>query len=210
MNNKGILTILSGFSGVGKGTIVKEIMAKYDNYALSVSATTRSPRPGEEDGTSYFFKSKEEFEEMINDNKLLEYANYVGNYYGTPREYVENKLNEGKDVILEIEIQGARQVKKLMPEAISVFVMPPDAKTLKDRLIGRGTESLEVINKRLSRAVTESEGIEEYDFILVNDDLSESVERLNSIIMSSHNHSYRNKEFIDSIREDVSVFSEGE
>lgn len=210
MNNRGVLTIISGFSGVGKGTLVKELLNKYDNYALSVSATTRSMRPGEEEGKSYFFMSVPEFEEKIEKNELLEYAKYVNNYYGTPRKYVEEMLNSGKDVLLEIEIQGARQIKKLMPDALTIFVMPPTADTLKERLIGRNTETMDVIEERLKRAVTESQGIEEYDCILVNDDLQKSVEKLHELIQASHNHSFRNIKFIEEIREGIKVFSEGE
>ncbi len=210
MNNRGILTIVSGFSGVGKGTLINKLLMKYDNYALSVSATTRGMRPGEQEGKSYFFMSVEEFENKINNNELLEYAKYVDNYYGTPRKYVEEMLESGKDVLLEIEIQGARQVKKLMPEALTIFVMPPSAETLKQRLIGRNTESSDVIDERLKRATVEAQGIEEYDCILVNDDLDKSVEKLNDIIQASHNQSFRNINFIKKIREDVNVFSEGE
>ncbi len=210
MSRKGILTIISGFSGVGKGTLVQGLMNQYDGYALSVSATTRNPRDGEVDGVNYFFRTREEFEAMIGNGELLEHAEYVNNYYGTPRAYVEGMLNDGKDVILEIEIQGARQIKEKMPEAVSIFIMPPDAQTLRKRLVGRGTETAEVIDKRLKRAVEESEGIEEYDYILVNDVLSESVEKLHNIIQSNHNDSDRNLEFINKIREDVKVFSEGE
>lgn len=210
MNNRGVLTIISGFSGVGKGTLVKELLNKYDNYALSVSATTRSMRPGEEEGKSYFFMSVPEFEEKIEKNELLEYAKYVNNYYGTPRKYVEEMLDSGKDVLLEIEIQGARQIKKLMPDALTIFIMPPTADTLKERLIGRNTETMDVIEERLRRAVTESQGIEEYDCILVNDDLQKSVEKLHELIQASHNHSFRNIKFIEEIREGIKVFSEGE
>lgn len=210
MKNKGVLTIISGFSGVGKGTLVKLLLEKYDNYALSVSATTREKRDGEEDGKSYFFVSKEEFEHKIENNELLEYAKYVDNYYGTPREYVEKQLREGKDVLLEIELQGAMKVKKLMPEALTIFVMPPDAMTLKERLVGRGTETPEVISARLKRAVEESEDIEKYDNILVNDDLEKSVVKLHEIIQAGHNSSYRNLEFIELIRKDIKIFSEGE
>lgn len=210
MKNKGVLTIISGFSGVGKGTLVKMLLEKYDNYALSVSATTREIRDGEENGKSYFFVSKEEFEHKIENNELLEYAKYVDNYYGTPRKYVEEQLENGKDVLLEIELQGAMKVKKLMPEALTIFVMPPDAITLKERLVGRGTETPEIIDARLKRAVEESEDIEKYDSILVNDDLNESVVKLNEIIQAGHNSSYRNLEFIKMIREDIKIFSEGE
>ena len=210
MNKRGILTIISGFSGVGKGTLVKELMDKYDNYALSVSATTRNMRPGEEDGKSYFFLSVEDFEKKIENNELLEYAKYVNNYYGTPKQYVEDMLESGKDVLLEIEIQGMRQVKDIMPEALTIFVMPPTANTLKERLVGRNTETMEVIEARLKRAVEESQGIEEYDFILVNDDLEKSVDKLHQIIDACHYQSFRNKKFIEDIREGVKAFSEGE
>lgn len=210
MNNRGILTIISGFSGVGKGTLVKKLLEDYDNYSLSISATTRTPRVGEEDGVSYFFISTEEFERKIEEKDFLEYAKYVSNYYGTPRKYVEEQLDSGKDVLLEIEIQGAMQVKKLMPDALTIFVMPPKAETLKERLVGRGTETKEVIEARLKRAVEESTGIEQYDCILVNDDLDESVKELHAIIQSNHNSSFRNIEFINDIREGVKIFSKGE
>jgi guanylate kinase len=210
VKNRGVLTIISGFSGVGKGTLVKRLLEKYDNYALSVSATTRGKREGEEEGKSYFFIGKEEFEKKIDNGEFLEYAKYVENYYGTPRKYVEEQLDSGKDVLLEIELQGAMKVKELMPEALTIFIMPPDAKTLKERLIGRGTETPDVIDARLRRAAEESAGIENYDSILVNDDLEKSVVKLNEIIQAGHNSSYRNLEFIKKIREEVKIFSEGE
>ena len=139
MREKGILIVVSGFSGSGKGTIMKELLKQYDNYALSISATTRNPRPGEEDGREYFFKTVEDFEKMIAKEELIEYARYVDNYYGTPRAYVEEQLEAGKDVILEIEIQGALKVKEKFPDTLLLFVTPPSAKELKNRLIGRGT-----------------------------------------------------------------------
>lgn len=210
MKDRGILTIISGFSGVGKGTLVKELLNRYDNYALSISATTRSMRPGEEDGKSYFFLSKEEFEDKIKKNELLEYACYVNNYYGTPKKYVEDMLEQGKDVLLEIEIQGAMKVKELMPEALTIFIMPPTAMTLKERLVGRNTETIDVINARLNRAVEESTGIEQYDCVLVNDQIEESVTALHQLIQAEHCRTFRNKEFINDIRKDLRVFSEGE
>lgn len=210
MSNKGVLTIISGFSGVGKGTMVKELLTRYDDYALSISATTRNMRPGEVDGESYFFVSREEFEAKIDNNELLEYAQYVDNYYGTPREYVEKMLSEGKNVLLEIEIQGAMQIKKLMPEALTIFIMPPSPEKLKSRLIGRNTETMDVINKRLCRAAEESMGIENYDCILVNDNLEKSVVALNNLIQSERCRTFRNIEFINNIRKGVEVFSEGE
>ena len=148
---KGMLVVVSGFSGAGKGTIMKRITEKYDNYALSISATTRSPREGEEEGKSYFFVSKARFEEMIDKDELVEYAKYVDNYYGTPRKFVEDCLNRGKDVILEIEIQGALKIKKKYPGSLLIFMTPPSAEELRSRLIGRNTEDEATVNKRLSR-----------------------------------------------------------
>ena len=163
MQKKGILTIISGFSGSGKGTIVGKLMERYDNYALSISATTRTPRPGEVDGREYFFLSKEEFEKMIAKDELIEYAKYVENYYGTPKAYVEQTLAEGKDVILEIEMQGALQVMKKFPQTLLLFVTPPNATILRERLVGRGTETMEVIESRMRQAVAESEKMKDYD-----------------------------------------------
>ena len=160
MNKKGILIVVSGFSGAGKGTLMKELMRKYpENYALSISATTRGPRDGEVDGREYFFLSREKFEKMIANNELIEYAKYVENYYGTPRAYVEKMLDEGKDVILEIEIQGALKVKEKFPDTLLMFVTPPNARELKSRLVGRGTETMEVIESRMNRACEEAEGV---------------------------------------------------
>ena len=155
MSRKGCLVIISGFSGAGKGTVVKALMERFDCYALSISATTRQPRPGEENGREYFFKTKEEFEELIRQDALYEYAQYVSNYYGTPKAYVEEQLEAGKDVILEIEVQGALKVKEKNPDALLLFVTPPSAQELKRRLEGRGTETPEVIEERMARAAQE-------------------------------------------------------
>ena len=171
MNKKGLVLVLSGFSGVGKGTVVKKLLEKYDNYALSVSVTTRSPREGEADGREYFFITEEEFSRLEREGRLLESAGYVGHHYGTPRDYVMSHIDAGRDVILEIEIQGAMQIKKRYPEAVLVFVIPPSAAALKERLSGRGSETEEVIAARLKRAVEEAQGMEEYEYLLVNDDL---------------------------------------
>lgn len=203
MKRKGILIIVSGFSGAGKGTLVKKLIEEYDGYALSISATTRQPRPGEADGREYFFLHKEEFEQKIAENGLIEYATYCDNYYGTPREYVEKQLEDGKDVILEIEIQGALKVKKQYQDALLLFVMPPSAEELRRRLVGRGTETQEVINKRMRRAVQEAEGVEEYDYIVVNDDLAACVRQLHEIITAAHNTPGRNREFIENIRTEL-------
>lgn len=203
MKRKGIIIVVSGFSGAGKGTIMKALIAKYDQYALSISATTRNPRPGEENGREYFFVSNEEFEKLIKENGLIEHAGYVNHYYGTPRKFVEDKLNAGIDVILEIEIQGALQIKKQYPDAVLLFVMPPSAKELEKRLRGRGTETDEVIRQRLNRAVEESVGIENYDYIVINDKLEDAVEEVHGIISSAHNTPDRNKEFIAEMREEL-------
>lgn len=203
MKRKGILIIVSGFSGAGKGTLVKKLIEEYDGYALSISATTRQPRTGEEDGREYFFLQKEQFERKIAENGLIEYATYCDNYYGTPREYVEKQLADGKDVILEIEIQGALKVKKQYDDALLLFVMPPSAAELRRRLVGRGTETEEVIAKRMRRAAEEAEGIEEYEYIVVNDDLNTCVRQLHEIITAAHNTPNRNKEFIDNIRTEL-------
>ena len=210
MNRKGILIIVSGFSGAGKGTIMKELTSRYEQYALSVSATTRAPRPGEEDGVAYFFRTKKEFEQMIEDGALIEYARYVDNYYGTPKAYVEKQLNMGKDVILEIEIQGALKVKKKMPNTLLLFVTPPNAEELKRRLVNRGTESLEVIESRLSRASEEAKGMSEYDYILINDVIEDCVDNMHNIIQSQHDAVKNRQEFIKEITEEIAVFKKGE
>lgn len=185
--NRGKLVIVSGFSGAGKGTVMNELIANNSNYALSISATTRQPRPGEVDGVSYFFKTREEFEEMIENDELLEYAQYVENYYGTPKAFVEAMRDEGKDVLLEIEIQGAMLVKGKCPDAILIFITTKDAATLRDRLTGRGTETEEVIEKRMNRAREEAQGVENYDYIVVNDILKDCVETVDRIVQSEHN-----------------------
>jgi len=204
--SKGILVVVSGFSGAGKGTVMKRLLEKYKDYALSVSATTRNPREGEVDGREYFFRTKEEFEKLIEEDALIEYAQYVGNYYGTPRSYVEEQLSQGKNVILEIEIQGAMKVKEKIPEALLVFVTPPTVEELKNRLVGRGTETEDVIADRLARAAEEAEGMGEYDYILVNDDLEECVENLHQIIRSEHARTVRNIEFVEEIKQQALVF----
>lgn len=203
MKRKGILIVVSGFSGAGKGTLMKKLMEEYDNYALSISMTTRNPRPGEEDGREYFFVTKEQFEEKIGQDGLIEYANYCGNYYGTPRAYVEQQLEAGKDVILEIEIQGALKIREKFPTALLLFVMPPSVKELRRRLIGRGTETQEVIDQRMHRAMEEAQGIEQYDYIVINDQLEECVKELHAIIGAAHNTPFRNEEFINNMREEL-------
>ena len=208
MQNKGILMVISGFSGAGKGTLVKKLLSEYDNYALSISMTTRGPREGEQDGREYFFRTKEQFEENIAKNGFIEYAQYCGNYYGTPKAYVEEQMQAGKDVILEIEIQGARKIKKKFPEAVLVFVTAPSMEELKERLVGRGTETAAVIHQRLARAAQEAEGVDEYDYLLVNDQLEDAVDRLHNIIQSEHFAMRRNLGFIHEIQAQAAKFVE--
>ena len=195
--------MVSGFSGAGKGTLMKNLLAKYNNYALSISCTTRKPREGELDGREYFFKTKEEFEEMISKDELVEYARYVDNYYGTPKEFVLSQLDAGKDVLLEIEIQGALKIKEKFPEAVLVFITPPSGEELKSRLIGRGTESPEVVEKRLQRAVQESEGVEAYDYILINDDIDTCTEKLHNLIRAQHERAAQHIDIIENVRKDL-------
>lgn len=209
-NRRGILIVVSGFAGSGKGTLIKELTKSYDGYALSVSATTRAPRPGEEEGREYFFKTREEFLAMIAAGAFIEYAQYVDNYYGTPREYVERQMKAGKDVILEIEIQGALQVKEKFPDTLLLFVTPPSAAILKERLVGRGTETMPVIEARLSRAAEEAEGIESYDYLIVNDKLEDCVKAMHEIIQNEHARACRNSEFITNMREGLKSLSKGD
>ena len=210
MSRKGILVVVSGFSGVGKGTLMKRLTEKYSQYALSVSATTREPREGEVDGREYFFKSKEEFEELIRNGMLIEHARFCDHYYGTPREYVEDQMSQGRDVILEIETQGARQVREQYPDALTLFVMPPDAQTLVERLKKRDSETKEGMESRLACAVREADCVDQYDYMIVNDDLEESVDQMHELIVSQHNLVSRNKDFAEQIRSELKVFAKGE
>lgn len=207
---RGVLIVVSGFSGAGKGTLMKKLLKNYNHYALSISMTTRSPRPGEKDGKDYFFITREEFEKHIANDELIEYAKYVDNYYGTPKEYVEQQLSDGKDVILEIEIQGALKIKEKFPQTLLLFVMPPNAAELKKRLEGRGTEPPEVIAKRISRATEESEGIEKYEYIIINENVDECVEKMNTIIQNAKYAVGRNILFIEEIRQQLDALSKGE
>lgn len=210
MKDKGLLLVISGFSGAGKGTVVKRLLEQHNDYALSISATTRSPREGEQDGREYFFKSKEEFEKMIEASELIEYARYVDNYYGTPKAYVEEQLKEGKNVILEIEIQGALNIKSMFPDAVLLFIMPPSAKELERRLVGRGTEDEATIRARLSRASEEAQGVENYNYIVINDDVDACVETIDSIVESEKRKAANNINLINNIKEELKAYSKGE
>lgn len=202
-SKKGSLVIISGFSGAGKGTIVKELMKNYDCYALSISATTRNPRPGEENGREYFFKTKEEFEELIRQDALYEYARYVDNYYGTPKAYVEEQLAAGKDVILEIEVQGALKVKEKNPQALLLFITPPSAEELKRRLVDRGTETMDVINGRMRRAAEESESMDRYQYLVVNNDLDTCVKEVHQLIQREHLKVSENLDLVADIQKEL-------
>ena len=205
---KGTLTVISGFSGVGKGSVIRCLLDRYEGYALSVSATTREPRAGEKHGVEYFFLTKEAFEELIASDGLVEYACYCENYYGTPRSYVEEQLAAGRDVLLEIEMQGAMKVREKFPDATLVFVMPPSGQVLIERLMGRGTEDRSVINKRIRRAAQEAEGIEDYDYILVNGRIDTCAEELNELIRVRKKRADLNEEFIQKIRGEILQMAE--
>ena len=216
MNHKGLLIVISGFSGAGKGTLMKKLIENYDQYALSISMTTRAPRDGEVDGREYFFVTREQFEDKIKQGGFIEHAQYCGNYYGTPKDYVEQQLENGKDVILEIEIQGAMKVKEQFPDAVLLFVMPPSIAVLHQRLIGRGTETEEVIFERLQRAEEEAVGIEDYGYIIINDDLDTCVKELHELLAITHEtiqEQYRPKnytELIENIRTELKSLVKGE
>ena len=187
MSESGLLIVFSGPSGVGKGTVRQEIFSTPDHkFEYSVSMTTRAQRPGEVDGKDYFFRSREEFEELIRNGQMLEYAEYVGNYYGTPLTYVNETLDKGIDVFLEIEVQGALQVKKKVPDAVFIFLTPPDLNELQERLVGRGTDSEEVIAQRIERAREEIALMSEYDYAIVNDEVPLAAERVKRVIEAEH------------------------
>ncbi len=194
-----MLVVISAPSGGGKGTILKELFAQNENLRLSVSATTRAPRPGEEHGKQYYFLSREEFEALIAQGRMLEHAEYVGNYYGTPRDPVEEWLSQGRDVVLEIEVQGGAQVKKLMPECVSIFILPPSMKVLGERLRGRGTETEETVQKRLATARREIPQAREYDYLVFNDRLEDAVEEILAILRAEKLKYSRNADSIERV-----------
>lgn len=186
MAEKGLLIVLSGPSGVGKGTVRQAIFAKDNGFKYSVSMTTRAMREGEQDGVDYFFRTKEEFEQLIERGEMLEYAEYVGNYYGTPLTYVNEMLEQGHDVFLEIEVQGAMQIKEKCPDAVFIFLTPPSLTELRQRIEGRGTDTKEVIDERMNVAVKEIQMMEHYDYAVVNDTVDHAVEQIEDIIESEH------------------------
>lgn len=201
MKSKGLLVVLSGPSGVGKGTVRKALFEtdqEKNQFFYSVSATTRQPREGEVDGKDYFFVSREEFEKMIEDEKLLEYAEYVGNFYGTPLDYIDKMTNAGKDVFLEIEVQGTLQVKRRMPDGVFIFLAPPNLRELESRIVNRGTDSPEVIAERMDKARTELQLMTQYDYVVENDDVDLAVKRIQTIIKAEH---LKVDRFIDDIVE---------
>ena len=209
LNKRGILIVVSGFSGAGKGTVMKRLMEKYsDDYALSISMTTRNPRDGEVDGEHYFFVSREQFEENIGKGGFIEHAQYCGNYYGTPRDYVEKQLMAGKNVILEIEIQGALLVKEKFPDTLLLFVTPPSAVELKKRLVGRGTESMEQIKARLERAVEEAPIMDSYDYIVLNDVVEDCVDKIHEVVGMAKCSADRNREFIEMMKNELKELNE--
>lgn len=186
--DKGLLIVYTGASGVGKGTVMKRMLASNDNLRLSVSATTRAPRPGETNGVEYHFVTSERFEEMIKNNELLEHAVYCDNYYGTPEKSVRDMLALGLDVMLEIEVEGYLQIKKLFPDCVTIFVLPPSLEELRRRLSSRGTESPEVVEQRLNRAIEEMSYAPQFDYQVVNDDVERTKDEILSIIADIKNN----------------------
>ena len=210
MNHKGLLIVVSGFSGAGKGTLMKKLLEDYEQYALSISMTTRAPREGEVDGREYFFATREQFEDKIKQGGFIEHAQYCGNYYGTPKAYVEKMLGEGKNVILEIEIQGALLVKEKFPETLLLFVTPPSAVELKKRLVGRNTETMEQIEARLKRAIEEAPIMDKYDYIVVNDEVENCVDKIHELVDAARHSTVRNREFIERMKKELVELSGGE
>lgn len=183
--SRGSLIVISGPSGAGKGTIIKEFLNIHENAWLSISCTSRAPRPGDKEGETYYFLSKEEFEEMIRNNEFLEYAEYNGAYYGTPKKYIDDRLNSGIDVILEIEVQGALKVRELLPEAICIFILPPSMSELRRRLICRGTETKDKVLSRFKKAYQEINEVKDYNYVVVNDTVENAVQKIRSILIAS-------------------------
>lgn len=210
---EGKLLVISGLSAAGKGTIAKELVNRYDDFVLSISATTREKRGNEIEGKDYFFISKDKFEEMIKNNEFLEYAKYVNNYYGTPKKYVKDMIEKGKNVILEIEMQGALQVKKIYDKAILVFFLPKDAKTQRERLISRKRETIEQIEERIKQAIVDAEYAIHYDYVLVNEEIEDSIEDLQLIVENKYDKSKNAtslnilKKIVRDIKEEYNVWA---
>lgn len=196
---KGLLLVISGPSGCGKGTICKKLLSRNQNINFSISATTRKPRKGEANGINYFFVGEEEFKNMIKNDEFLEYASVHGNYYGTPKKYVFEKMAEGENIILEIDVQGALQIKEKYPEGVFIFILPPSMEELKNRIVKRGTESKEDIDRRLNNAYKEIELAKQYDYIVLNDQVLSAVEKIESIIIAEKNRTLRQKNLLDEI-----------
>lgn len=203
METKGLLVVISGFSGAGKGALIRELRKRYDNYRLSVSATTRQPRTEDIPGETYFFLTRKEFEEKIAAGGFLEYAEYNNNYYGTPRSYVEQELEKGHDVLLEIEVQGAMKIREQFPDAILIFIAPPSAEILEQRLKGRGTETEEQVRARLRLAVEESLQMPQYEYIVINDDLGKACEELHTLIDGQHRRYALNRGFAEQLQKEL-------
>ncbi len=204
--SKGRLIVISGFSGSGKGTVVSELVKKYD-YSLSISATTRAPREGEVDGREYYFKTDEEFKSLIDYNGLIEWAQYVDNYYGTPRKFVEDEIKAGKNVILEIEVQGAMSIKAQYPDALLIFISTKDVETLHGRLVNRGSETEDVIKKRMKRAAEESQSMDNYEYVVINDELEECVDTIHYIVVSESCKKENKGELISNIKNQLSKWA---
>lgn len=202
MQDNGILLIISGPSGSGKGTVVNSLLDK-GGFALSISATTRKPRNYEKEGIHYFFKDKDEFIQMIDEDELIEHACFCDNYYGTPRAYVSQKLSEGTNVILEIEVQGALQIKEKHPEAVLVFMLPPTIEDLRSRLEGRGTETKEAIGQRINRAVEELELLSQYDYLVINDEVENAAVDIEQIVKNEKQRAFRNLDFVAKFKGEI-------
>lgn len=206
---KGNLVVISGFSGVGKGTVVNSLLQRHTGYALSVSATTRDPRPGEQEGVNYFYLSEDQFKEMIREDGLIEHTVYCNHYYGTPRKFVEDNLARGIDIILEIEVEGALNIRKQYPDSPLIFIMPPSAAALRERLLGRGSEDEETVNKRLTRAAAEAQYVEHYDYIFVNENgkADECADRIHELVSGLHAKLSMNRPFVDEVCSQVKSFA---
>lgn len=202
LESQGKLIVISGFSGAGKGTVVKGLVEKYP-YSLSVSATTRAPRPGEEHGKDYYFKTVDEFMHLIDYNGFIEWTNYCDNYYGTPRKFIEEEMRLGHDVILEIEVEGALNVRSQYKDAILIFITTPDAETLEDRLIGRGSEDEETIRKRINRAREEVKLVHNYDYVIINDELDQCIEEVNAVVLSEKNQYDNRVSLVNQIKKEL-------